>query len=468
MLLHVCLAVNFVLPAAAVEPSDDAVSVKWRKETAYVLTGEGVPFEIAGPTAVILDLRGDDGVKHGPVAIEILRDGSHLSKNEVTFRRGRGGPKGLRNAAKLAFQAPDGRHTYRLKTTSSKVAVKVTTQKRLPKRVAVAAAETDVAAATVSDEPPEAPAPPPEEPAETEVAAAPADPAAGDESSEIEDLEAATAEAAQTVAMLETPAAGHSTGLEAALRVAVYDFDLQDIDPKVGKVVSDSLVSEIRKLAGVSAIGMDEIRDMLSHEANKQLLGCESDESCLAEIAGALGVDNLVTGVLSKVGDGHVLVIRRIDQRRAQVAGAVNKRLKAGAGQEFLLAIGPAVEELFPDRQLREGAERGVPREVALRIDPPPLPKWSFYAVAGGAVGAAAVGGLFGFLARDKESQYQDKANDGLTSVIDGADLVPLGEAAQQRADIANYAFIGAGALAVSAGVMAFFTDWWGYGDEAE
>jgi hypothetical protein len=465
MLLHACLIAQLVSPGAAVVPSGDVVSVSWKKEAAYVLTASGVAFEISGPTAVVVDLRGDDGVKKGPVTIEILRDASYSSKNEITFRRGRGGPKGLRFAAKLGFQVPSGPHTYVLKTGATRVTAKITTQNRLPRKVAVAAAETEVGPGAGAAQPADSAKPDAKDPIEAETAVAAGQTGAV---TEIEALEAASARAAATVAQLETPAVGESTGLTAALRVAVYDFELQDIDAKVGKVVSDSLVSEIRKLAGVSAIGMDEIRDVLSHEANKQLLGCESDESCLAEIAGALGVDNLVTGVLSKVGDGHVMVIRRIDQRRAQVAGTVNKRLKAGAGQEFLLAVGPAVEELFADRELREGVTRGVPREVALRIDPPPLPKWSFYAVAGGAAGAAIVGGLFGYLAKDKESQYQDKANDGLTGVINGADLVALGDTAQQRADAANYAFASAGALAVSAGVMAFFTDWWGYGDEAE
>ncbi len=103
-------------------------------------------------------------------------------------------------------------------------------------------------------------------------------------------------------------------------------------------------------------------------------MGCEENEACLAEIAGALGVDELVSGSLSKVDESEVMVIRRIDQNRAKVVGTVDKRLKEGKGQEFLAAVGSSVEELFPEYPLRAGVTRGVPKEMALRLDPPPLP----------------------------------------------------------------------------------------------
>ena len=81
------------------------------------------------------------------------------------------------------------------------------------------------------------------------------------------------------------------------------------------------LVQEIRKLKGVSVIGMDEVRAMLDHEAQRQLAGCEADSDCLAEIAGALGADTLVVGSMARVGDEHVLALRRIEPQRAEVSG---------------------------------------------------------------------------------------------------------------------------------------------------
>src|SRR5262249_9623260 len=62
-------------------------------------------------------------------------------------------------------------------------------------------------------------------------------------------------------------------------RVAVYDLEVTDVEPRVARIVTDSVVAELRKLNGLSVVSMDEVRAMLQHESNKQLLGC-TDASC--------------------------------------------------------------------------------------------------------------------------------------------------------------------------------------------
>jgi hypothetical protein len=249
-----------------------------------------------------------------------------------------------------------------------------------------------------------------------------------------------------------------------AFRVAVYDFKLQGVSEEIGSVVTMSMLSEIRKLRRLSVIGMQEIRDMLSHEASKQMLGCEN-ESCLAEIAGALGVDILVSGALSKLDDGHVFVARRIDQKRARVEGVVNKRLSGGTGEELLAAVGPTVEELFADFPMREGQERGVAPEVALRLNPPPLPKWSFWTVATAAAVTAGAGGMFAMLASTAAKDHNDYAQLGLTQQISGSTLRSKHDLAAHRQTTSTTFYMSSGALALVASVMALFTDWHGYSD---
>jgi hypothetical protein len=252
-----------------------------------------------------------------------------------------------------------------------------------------------------------------------------------------------------------------------AVRVAVYDFESQSVSANVATVASASLLAEMRKLQGVSAIGMSEIRDMLSHEAEKQMLGCEGTESCLAEIAGALGVDELVSGKLTGADTGQLFVLRRLDQRRARIAGSVTQNLVAGSGEEVLAAIGPAVEKLFPDYPLRAGTERGVAKALALRLSPPPLPTWSFWGVSGAAVVAAGAGTVLGLLARDAQREYTSLGTQAQTTTIDGAALKSVGDRAKSRALQANVAFGTAGVLLVSAAVMSFFTDWNHYREAA-
>jgi hypothetical protein len=200
---------------------------------------------------------------------------------------------------------------------------------------------------------------------------------------------------------------------------------------------------------------MSEIRQMLDLEAEKQTLGCETD-SCLAEIADAVGVDVLVTGTLAKVGDESVFGLKRIDQREAKVTGTVTKRLVPAGGEEFLAAIGPAVEELFPDVALRSGVTRGVPPEAALRLNPPPLPWFAPFA-AGALAGALLVGsGVAAVVWQVDQARYKELAGE---NPVNGAELVATGRYTQ-TAEAAMWTLLGSGALAaLAAGAMIPFTN---------
>lgn len=252
-----------------------------------------------------------------------------------------------------------------------------------------------------------------------------------------------------------------------SLRLAVYDFELSGVDPRVGRIVTDSVVAELRKLQRLSVIGMDEVRAMLDLEAQKQLVGCE-DESCLAEIADALGVDALVIGSIARSQDQHVFGLRRIDQRRAEVVGSVTHRLEADTGESLLAAVGPSVEELFPDHPLRPNKERGVSRELTLRLNPPPLPVWSFWVGAGAAATAAAAGGVLGALSVVIAQDYQALVERSTEVVVDGAELKEK-ERLGSGVAIGAWSAVGtAAALGAATAVLALFVDWQGYGDDVE
>jgi hypothetical protein len=263
------------------------------------------------------------------------------------------------------------------------------------------------------------------------------------------------ATAAQAASLPQSPASPGS------LRVAVYELQVAGVPPRVGRIVTDALTSELRKLRGVNAIGMDEIRTLLAHEASKQLMGCEQ-ESCLAEIAGALGVDELVTGSLARVGLTSVLSVRRLDVKRARAVGSIEQRLTPADGEEFLAAIGPAVESLYPDHAMLPSTTRGVADEVALDLNPPPLPLWVFATTAGGGA-LLAVAGLAATVAAGLSyATYNDLAAGSVPpgDAVSNAELQEL-ERAARGWDVARLVLYGsAGLVAVAAVVEVFFTDW--------
>lgn len=253
------------------------------------------------------------------------------------------------------------------------------------------------------------------------------------------------------------------------LRVAVYTLEAkgqEGIPQRTADLVTDSLVAEVRKLQRISTIGMSEIQDMLSHAEAQRMLGCEAD-ACLIEIGGALGVDLILTGSLGQLGESNLLNLRLIDVSSMEVAGRVNRRLKGGDGEEFLEAVGPAVQELFPEHALRPGFRRGAAPEMARRLNPPPLsPVW-FWVTSGAAVTLAAGGIGFGLATRASQDDWDELAQRSRdpNSGVSSDELARVQDRLESRAAWANGLLLLAGVVAAGAGVEALYTDWQGYGE---
>jgi TolB-like protein len=98
--------------------------------------------------------------------------------------------------------------------------------------------------------------------------------------------------------------------------IAVTEFQAEDADRARAKGLSGVVAS---RLAAFQArvVGLDEIRAALDFEKQKQLAGC-SDDGCMAEISGALGVRYLVHGRLDRFGKSALLNAGVFDSRTAR------------------------------------------------------------------------------------------------------------------------------------------------------
>jgi hypothetical protein len=243
-------------------------------------------------------------------------------------------------------------------------------------------------------------------------------------------------------------------------RVAVYDLQSAgEIKPRTAMIVSEAILAEIRKLEGISAVGMKEIMEMLAFEQKKQFVGCDS-VSCLVELAGALGVDELITGNLGAMGDSHIITVKRMDLASAETKKSISKNLKKGDGEEFLAVVGDVNKEMFPDKKYKAGATPGVTKEMAKRLSRPPLPRWVFFTTAGVAVAAAGAGAFFGMQGQSALDDYNSLVEQAKSNVVQGADLNKKMSAVENANTNANISFIVAGTLAAAAIAEFFFTDW--------
>jgi hypothetical protein len=235
-------------------------------------------------------------------------------------------------------------------------------------------------------------------------------------------------------------------------RIAVYDVEAAGLPTHLPALAQSALTIELRKLEGVVVVSMDEIRTLLTHEANRQLASCSDDTGCLAGIADALGADTIVTVQLAMIEGQSVYGARRLDTAGLTAATTVQERLKPDEGRELIAVTGRIVEQLFPDLPLRDGASRGPGRELIMRASPPPLPPAVFLGVTGTAVLAAGATAALGAV------------NLATVSALRTED-----DGAARKAAIASLPtsatgfWVGLGVTVVAAagaGVTALFTDW--------
>jgi hypothetical protein len=249
------------------------------------------------------------------------------------------------------------------------------------------------------------------------------------------------------------------------LRIAVYRLESAGIDERAVRVTEESLLAELRKLQRASVLSLDEVKALLDLEAEKQLLGC-SESSCLAEIAEALGADALVTGGVTQVGDAVTVAWKRIDPSAAAVVQTFTRQLTAAGGEELLAVVGPGVEELFPELPLRAGQVRGVAPEVAVRLNPPPLPPAAFWSAAGatGAVAVATAGA--GVVWFTSESTLRSTFETAKGTAVPAQTVLDQ-QAQVQISNAAFWALVGVtGAGVITTGFMFPFTDWQNFGSE--
>jgi len=130
-----------------------------------------------------------------------------------------------------------------------------------------------------------------------------------------------------------------------ATKIAVLDVVARDITKNQAELVSELLQREIRA-HGCSVIARSDIEAMLGLEKLKDTLSCDST-ACLAEIGGALGVDEIVNGAVGKVGDIVVFTFKRIDPAHSVVVKQAVRQVDTAEDENFLAEVPFVAADLF-------------------------------------------------------------------------------------------------------------------------
>lgn len=142
----------------------------------------------------------------------------------------------------------------------------------------------------------------------------------------------------------------------AVKRIAVMKTDVSgDVDKSLGPQITARLAEEIRLATGAQVISSDEMIALLKHEKDRAILGdCKDDESCLVELAQALGADIVVAAKLSQVEGTMALAVSAVDAHTASVRGRVNESW-GGDVVNLLALVRPVVIKLFATSSIPTG-----------------------------------------------------------------------------------------------------------------
>jgi len=157
--------------------------------------------------------------------------------------------------------------------------------------------------------------------------------------------------------------------------IAVMEFASKGgVSQEQMDALSDMLANEIRNRGEYRVIGKSDIRTALNLEEQKTMLGC-NDNSCLAEIGGALGVRWVVVGNVSLFGETFLLNLKLMDVEAVKVAWGTSKKVTGGQAK-LIDALALAVGEMMtsfgkPPKEVKDtGVSDPAPPIVAPIIPP--------------------------------------------------------------------------------------------------
>jgi TolB-like protein len=154
------------------------------------------------------------------------------------------------------------------------------------------------------------------------------------------------------------------------IRIAVMEIRPLGTEAHKAELLSEVALTEAANIDRFEVIGRSDISSMIGFDQQKKVLGCTDDSNCLAEIGGALGVDQVMVGTLGKLGALYRVDIKLVDAKKARVTGRFGESVE-GSEEKLVAAVQRGVRKLL----LPLGGELPIPGAVAdATAKPKPVP----------------------------------------------------------------------------------------------
>src|SRR5262249_36153810 len=102
-------------------------------------------------------------------------------------------------------------------------------------------------------------------------------------------------------------------------RALVLDLVGDAVGEQTRKSITGLVVVRLAKDPRIDVVSGQELKGLANLEADKQQSGC--DDSCLAEIAGAMDAQLVVNGFVGRLGSLYVVNLSLFDAKKARAIG---------------------------------------------------------------------------------------------------------------------------------------------------
>jgi len=236
-----------------------------------------------------------------------------------------------------------------------------------------------------------------------------------------------------------------SASAQARTKIAVLELRVDSgLDAAIAKTLDEVLLNAFHESGALDVLGSSDIATMLTLEEQRvQLTGC-ADDSCLAEIGGALGVQLLASASVGAVGEQFILSVKVIDVNNARVVDRAGANVDRDETQlvEALTGLVRKVTATLAIEQADTAGESltaGDGSRGAMEVLP--------WVGLGLTVAVGGVGGVLAGLASSDASSAQDEYQGS-------PDWRDLKDSAETKALTADVMFGVAGAAAVATVVL--------------
>ncbi len=193
---------------------------------------------------------------------------------------------------------------------------------------------------------------------------------------------------ATVVVMAMVPAAVQAEAVKIAVLPTQFDASTTDKIPQ--SVFEETLLGAAHDASSAKVIGADDLSAIIGLEKHRDLLGCDK-LSCMAEIAGALDVQQILSAKLAYLDSQWTITIKLIRVAGTPEVLARSTEFVSGGPSDLLKALPDIARSVFaghatsaPQTEMSDQAEDRLPNKEP-QSDKPWVPANHFVTVTAGA-----------------------------------------------------------------------------------